>query len=753
MEHLFEGLTGFSPLTKKQFIEKAEKYISERNPSPAELEDFLILNSQANIDPDDPQPGWVGVSARVLKEKIYREVKESRGFGYGHMYETQKYLYEHGMYSDEILNAYSADELALAGSWIDPSKDDLFNYIGLHMLRERYLAKLGDIQNFQVYELPQERWMTIALYLMMNEPKDRRMDYVKEAYWAQSNLYMTVATPTMAASGKLHGQLSSCFVDVIDDSLDGIYLNNFDAARLSKNGGGLGMYAGKIRALGSDIKGFKGISTGVMPWLRQLNNTAVSVDQLGQRQGSIAVYLDNWHLDFPRFINGKLNNGDERDKIHDLSIGACIPDLFMLRVATKGEWTLFDPHEIKQVMGYGIEDFYDKERLQPGEKPDRDKHAFSFRYVECEQAAREGRLTHFKVVPALSYYVEMIRVQKESGYPYLFFRDQVNRMNTNPHAGMIYCANLCTEVTQNISPTVITEEVMVVEDGERYTYMKRRHGDFVVCNLSSINLARAVTDNALKRLIPIQMRMLDNVIELNQGRVEVQQAESSNLKYRAVGLGTSGWHHLLALKHIHWESEEAVELADKLYEDIAYLVIKASVELAKEKGPYPAFPGSDWANGAYFKKRGYTSDRWLNLQADVAYHGVRNGYMMAVAPNASTAKIAATTDGIDPIFRRVYAEEKKRSKIAVTVPDLNISTLRYYKSGYHMDHTYSIRQNAARQHHIDQAISFNLYVPNDATASEILKLQFEAWKRGMKTIYYTRSTSTQIEEECEFCAN
>ncbi len=292
--------------------------------------------------------------------------------------------------------------------------------------------------------------MVIAMTLMANEPPKRRLELVKEAYWALSNLYMTVATPTLANAGKSYGQLSSCFVDTVDDSLQGIYDSNTDIANLSKSGGGIGVYLGKIRSRGSDIKGFKGVSSGVIPWMKQLNNTAVSVDQLGQRKGAISVYLDVWHKDIFAFLDARLNNGDERLRTHDLFTGVCIPDLFMEQVEQRGDWYLFDPHEVRKVMGFSLEDFYDEE-----------KGCGSFRekYWQC---VNEPRLSK-ENVPAIEVMKSIMRSQLESGTPFMFYRDEVNRQNPNRHLGMIYCSNLCTEIAQNQSPTVMKRQY--VKDG------------------------------------------------------------------------------------------------------------------------------------------------------------------------------------------------------------------------------------------------------------------------------------------------
>src|SRR5690625_792159 len=217
------------------------------------------------------------------------------------------------------------------------------------------------------------------------------------------------------------------------------------------------------------------------------------------------------------------------------------------------------------------------------------------------------------------------------------------------------------------------------------------------------------------------------------------------------GMGTFGWHHLLALKGIGWETDEALELTDELYEHIAYLTIQSSMELSKEKGHYPTFSGSKWETGAYFEDREYTDEKWQKLQAEVAEHGIRNGYLMAVAPNSSTAMIAVSSASIDPIFQVFYYEEQKDLKILVSAPNLYHNTYDVYRrSVYIVDHRWSEKQNAARQKHIDQSISFNMYVPNTIRASVLLDLHLQAWKEGLKTTYYVRSTSNDIEE-CEWC--
>lgn len=727
--------------------------IKSQNLAEMESNQQALLYALNRIAMDEPN--WTFVAARLYLNELYTNAAENRGYQrslkYGDFHQLIQTLTEKGIYSTDLVGSYTREEILHLANEINAERDHLFNYIGLFLLADRYLAKDHDRN---IYELPQERFMVIAMTMMQNEHPSKRLNLVKEAYWAMSNLYMTVATPTLSNAGKSFGQLSSCFIDTVDDSLDAIYLNNWDIARLSKDGGGIGIYFGKVRALGSDIKKFKGNSSGVVPWIRLINDTAVSVDQLGQRQGAVAVYLDVFHKDIMNgFLDLKTNNGDERRKAHDIFTGVTIPDLFMKKIQevdesgrSTGQWYTFCPHQVKQIMGWkdrlgnplGLEDFYDEA----------DKKYFTEKYEEAVQ----NPLLPRKSYRAMDIMARIMLAQLETGTPYMFYRDEVNRQNPNKHllgAGRtaIYCSNLCTEITQNMSATTIVNEY---QDEDGNIVIVRKPGDFVVCNLSSINLAKAVPANVLERLIRIQVRMLDNVIDLNT--ISVGQAEVTNKKFRAIGLGTFGWHHLLALKKIHWESEDAVNYADELYEEIAFYTIQASMELAQEKGSYCRFQGSEWDTGQYFKRKNYHSNRWKLLQEGIREHGIRNGWLMAIAPNSSTAKIGGSTDGIDPLYSVEYAEEKKNFKFKVTAPDLNHVTYEYYRRARHeLDQVWSIKQNAARQRHIDQAISFNLYVRHNIKAKDLLNLHLEAWKQGLKTTYYVRSTSQTEIEECEAC--
>ncbi|EAF1746887.1 ribonucleoside-diphosphate reductase subunit alpha [Listeria monocytogenes] len=711
------------------FVEKKEDYAAD------ELVDYLIREAEARTDIHIPE--WEHFAARLYLNKLYKKASKNRFYNdddkYGSYVGLQESLGERGIYSGNILKNYSKEDLIAAGKLIDPEKDKLFTYNGLYLLATRYLATDSERN---VYELPQERWLTIALYLMQNESKEKRMKLVEEAYWALSNLYMTVATPTLANAGKVGGQLSSCFIDTVDDSLQGIYDSNTDVARVSKHGGGVGAYLGYVRSTGAAIRGVKGASGGVIPWIKQLNNTAVSVDQLGQRKGAIAVYLDVFHKDIESFLDLRLNNGDQRLRAHDVFTAVCIPDIFMEAVERRGEWYLFDPHEVKAKKGWYLQDFYDESK---GEGTFREKY---------EELVADETISK-KIVKAIDIMKRIMMSQLETGNPFMFYRDEVNRMNPNKHEGMVYSSNLCTEIMQNMSPTKMIQEII---SGDQIVITKQA-GDFVVCNLSSVNLGRAVVaeEGTLERLIEVEVRMLDNVIDLNE--LPVPQATITNQKYRSIGLGTFGWHHLLALKNIAWDSEEAEKYADELYEQINYLAIRASNKLAQEKGAYKVFKGSDWNTGEYFARRNYNSPEWQELAKEVAEKGLRNAYLVAVAPNMSTAQIAGSTASIDPIYSAFYYEEKKDYRRPVIAPDLNLSTYPYYEKGaYKVDQFASVRQNGRRQRHVDQSLSFNFYVPSGIKASKLLELHMTAWNEGLKTTYYVRSNDIDVEE-CEWCSS
>ena len=735
-----EGLDGCDPME----LEMDSKIQFKNGMSTKEIQQVLIRSAiEKVIVNDESENGgglnrmnskWQYVAARLFLFDLYKEAKISRNyktFGYGDFNELVEMLVERGIYTENFITKYSKAQRKELADYIDPDRDFLFNYEGVKLLADRYLVQGMD---GEVLELPQERFMAIAMHLASVE--EDKVHYAKAFYDLLSKLKMTVATPTLANAGTTFNQLSSCFISTVSDNLWSIYDVNSKFSKVSKHGGALGIYLGKVRSLGSDIRGFSNASGGVIPWVRLYNDTAVAVDQLGRRKGGASITLDIWHKDLYEFIDLRTNNGDDRRKAHDIFPAISIPDIFMERLINRQDFSLFDPHEVEKLMGFSLEDYYDKD----------EKHKeFSERYKLCENDNRLAKIT----VPALDIMKKIMKSAVETGTPFIFFRDTVNRANPNSHAGMIYGSNLCHEIAQNMSETKFVSEEIVTEDGKSKIVTTVESGDMVTCNLNSINLGNVSFDE-LKENVPLQIRMLDNVITLNM--FPVADAEVTSLKYRAVGLGVSGYHHYLAKNAIAWENEKHIEEADGLFEEIAYNAIKASMELAKEKGAYAEFEGSKWQTGEYFDERGYVSERWQELKKDVMKYGLRNGYLMAVAPTGSTSNIAGTTAGIDPIFKKFFVEEKKGSFTPKTAPELNDETFWYYKEAHYINQLWSIKACAARQRHIDQAQSFNLYITPDVKAKDILDLYVEAYKSGIKTIYYVRNRSLEMDE-CTSCSS
>lgn len=613
-----------------------------------------------------------------------------------------------------------------------PGRNHLFNYSGLDLLAKRYLIRT---HSHQPIESVQEMYLGISLHLAMPETTNR-LFWVRRFYDMLSQLEVTMATPTLSNARKPYHQLSSCFIDTVPDSLEGIYRSIDNFAMVSKYGGGMGLYFGKVRAAGGDIRGFKGVAGGVIRWMKLVNDTAVAVDQLGMRQGAVAVYLDVWHKDLPEFLQIRTNNGDDRMKAHDIFPAVCYPDLFwrMAKEDLNQPWYLFCPHEIMTIKGYCLEDYY-------GE-------AWEQKYQECIQDTRLSR----RIISLKDIIRLVLRSAVETGTPFTFNRDLVNRTNPNAHKGLIYCSNLCTEIAQNMSPIETISTEVRTGEGDTVVVKTVRPGDFVVCNLASLSLGHLPLEDKeqLDEKIATVVRALDNVIDLNL--YPVPFAQITNQRYRSIGLGVSGYHHALAVRGIRWESEAHLQFVDELFERINYAAIKASNALAKEKGSYAYFEGSDWQTGAYFEKRGYSAPHWKELAARVAAAGMRNAYLLAVAPTSSTSIIAGTTAGIDPVMKRFFLEEKKGAMLPRVAPALSDRTWWLYKEAHLLNQTWSVRAAGIRQRHLDQSQSLNLYITNEYTMRQVLNLYLQAWECGVKTIYYVRSKSLEVEE-CESCAS
>lgn len=710
-----------------------DKFLTFQKPELSIEENLQLLIKAAVELTTQEAPKWEMIAARLLLFTFERELRKAEeSCQITTLYEKIVYLTGRGLYGQYILENYTKEEIDEFETFLAPERNDLFTYSGLELLLNRYVIHTGQ---GVALESPQEMFLGIAMHLAMKEQKDRAL-WVKRFYDMLSKLQVTMATPTLSNARKPYHQLSSCFIDIVPDSLNGIYRSIDNFAKVSKFGGGMGMYFGKVRASGSAIRGFEGAAGGVIRWIRLANDTAVAVDQLGVRQGAVAVYLDVWHRDLPEFLNLRTNNGDDRMKAHDVFPAVCYPDYFweQARDNIEGDWYLMCPHEILTVKGYALEDCYEE--------------AWKEKYLDCVQDDQIKK----RVVPIKDIIRLIIKSAVETGTPFTFNRDHVNRMNPNGHKGMIYCSNLCTEIAQNMSGIEEVEERVETVNGETVVVTVTKPGEFVVCNLASLSLGHLNVEDGeeIADITKCAVRALDNVIDLNF--FPVPYAKINNEKYRPIGLGVSGYHHMLAKQGISWESEQHLQFVGDVFSKIHYAAIEASSEIAKEKGSYTYFEGSDWQTGKYFDKRHLKTEKWNQLREKVKQQGLRNAYLLAIAPTSSTSIIAGTSAGLDPIMNRYFLEEKKNGLMPRVAPELSMETFWYYKNAHYIDQKWSVRACGVRQRHIDQAQSMNLYITNEYTFRKVLDLYILAWEEGVKTIYYIRSKSLEVEE-CEVCSS
>ena len=699
---------------------------------------------------------WNKFARYVLLNELYKRASKNRSYDakdkYGDYLGFLLMMTEKGLYDKILFEKYTQEELKQAGDYIKPERDLLFDYAGVNQLKDRYLVTDKDKS---ILELPQERFMTMALHLSSVEKEKDRLKHAFDLYDKYSKLQISSATPTFMNSGTPQGALSSCHVITFEDSLTSIFDSISTVAEFSKQGAGLGTYLGKIRSNGSDIRDNVGASSGVIPWIKILDKTLESVNQLGQRAGAGSVYLDIWHADLEMFLDLQSPVGDQNMRAYNVFPGLTVPDEFMRQVEKRGDWYLFDPHQIKKVMGFSLEDYYDKKKLKNKEIPNKEDHAWTYRYYQCVD---NGELTK-KRIPAIDIMKKILKQQLEKGKMFMFYRDTVNRDNPNSHAGIIYSSNLCTEIAMNMTATEMTTQTISTEAGD--IVVEYNAGDMVTCNLSALvlNNINVDDDKELEDVIKTQVRALDNVISLQ--RLTVPDAIITNNKYRAIGSGTQGIAALLASKHIMWDSEKAINYIDKLEEKIMLYTIKASSELGKEKGSYPVFEGSQWNTGEWIDRRldKTTLDEWEEVKKLAKGH-MRNAYVRSPMPTGGTSILMGSTPGVDPIFDIIYQDGKANALLPIVVPNLTPRTWFYYKPTMKMEyegekqlaHMWSILQNEKRQQWVDQSTSFNLYIPTGLQVKHLLRMHMEVWERGIKTTYYVRSWDSKQEEACLACS-
>ncbi|MDD2973916.1 ribonucleoside-diphosphate reductase subunit alpha [Aliarcobacter cryaerophilus] len=759
-----EATAGLDGVSQSELeLDSHIKFIDGMNSS--DIQDALIKTAVEKIDID--VPNWTFVAARLFLYDLYHRVGIAtygvKGEAYRHLKEYINFGIEAGRIIPNLANGYDLDDL---NSYIDPSRDFLFNYLGIKTLYDRYLIKNS---KGEPIELPQQMFMAIAMFLAQNEEK--KQEKAKEFYDVISKFEVMLATPTLSNARTNRHQLSSCYIGSSPDNIEGIFDGYKEMALLSKYGGGIGWDWNQIRSLGGSIDGHKSAAGGTVPFLKITNDIAIAVDQLGTRKGAIAVYLEPWHMDIMDFIDLKKNSGEERRRAHDLFPALWISDLFMERVLEDSHWTLFDPVEVKDLSEYFGEEFTAK-------------------YIAYEN---NDNITKNRI-KAKDLWKKILTSYFESGSPFLCFKDSANKANPNQHVGHIRSSNLCTEIFQNTNPnhykikiefedsTIKTfeEEDLVIVDGgitkkaNKVTALdsingkkifivekQKIDGDTAVCNLASINLSRINTSEDIKRVVPIAVNMLDNVIDLNF--YPLRKVKATNLKSRAIGLGVMGEAEMLANSKISWGSNEHFKKIDEIMEYISYNTILASSNLAIEKGSYPTFDGSNWSKGimphdhtpqavnAIVNKDLFdNSCDWDFLREKVKKDGMRNGYLMAIAPTSSISILVGTTQAIEPVYKRKWFEENLSGLIPVVAPKLSPDTWSFYTPAFEIDQLQVVKAAAIRQKWIDQGQSTNIFMSLDKASGKYLhEIYTLAWKLGLKSTYYLRSQSPEAKNDVE----
>ena len=728
-----------------------------------EIDKALIMSARSKIE---KEPNYAYVSARLLLHNLYKEV-----FGEGfttedfeekykkHFIGNIKKLVRQERLSKDLLS-YDLDQLADA---LVPERDDLFKYLGIQTLYDRYFIHLKGRR----MESPQSFYMRVAMGLCLNE--ENKEQKAIEIYNMMSEFRYSPSTPTLFNSGTKRSQLSSCYLSTVHDSIDGIFGTIHGQARLSKYAGGLGIDWSYIRATGSYIQGTNGNSSGLVPWLKIFNDTLVAVNQGGKRKGAGCAYLEVWHLDVEDFLELRKNTGDDRRRCHDMNTALWICDEFMLAVKEERDWYLLDPHECPD-----LHDLYGQE--------------FSKAYAQYCEMAENGELENFAKMPAKDLWKKCLKALFETGHPWITFKDPSNVRYSNKHAGVVHSSNLCTEILLHTKPTVYDEGELT------------EIGETAVCNLASINLAnhvkvRTIDWKKLQKTVEVAVRGLDNVIDLNFYPTE--EARNSNLKNRPVGLGVMGTHDVLHKLNINYDSQEAIDLCGKIQEFISLHAIKTSALLAKEKGSYPTFGGSEWDKGnfpidTYCDLRNQrvtkpcveedaslyeTLDEWDSVRQLVADYGMRNSNVMAIAPTATISYIQGCSQSIEPDYSALYVYSTLSGEFTMVnehfvalakkkgiwsqelidalksvdgdvtaLVDLSDDLKEEFKNAFDVSYETLIKAAAARQRWIDMGQSLNLY--NKYESLKYLNdMYMLAWEECLKTTYYLRSkAATRLEK-------
>ena len=687
------------------------------------------------------EPDWRLAASRFLLMELYKQAGKHRGYSsFGYSGDYVGFLREacdRGLYDCSIFDQYTQEELQKASGFLNPSYDLGFDFAGMSMMAHRYLV----MDKGSVYELPQEAFLTVALWLGAIEKGPNRLEKVNDIYKAIANREISLATPMLINLRRKQGNLSSCFITAVDDSLESILYNVRCVGMISKNGGGAGVNLTRIRASGSEIAKSPGASGGVIPWIKIINDTAVAVNQQGKRAGAVTVALDIWHADIEHFLELQTENGDQRAKAYDIFPQVVIPDKFMERVTEDGDWHLFDPYEIRQKYGVEFAEYW-------GEKFD------SF----YEQLEQDNTLQSKRCIKAKSLMKQIMKTTVETGMPYMFFKDTANRTNPNQHDGFIGSGNLCQESFSNFRPMKVEKQGLKEDEGR--IYQEASGGLAHTCNLISLNLSQVRNDDDLQKACELAVRMLDNTIDLTT--TPIGESKLHNSRYRTIGVGAMGLADYLAYRELKYT--EAGAEVDELFEKVAYYCVETSKELAKERGRYPVFEGSEWDKGNFFgkdkewfKKHSKMSGKWLKLIDEVKEHGIRNSQIISIAPNTSSSLVQGCTASILPTYSKFHIDKNAKGSMPVCPPFLK-DKFWFYQEYKHLEQREVVEVVSRIQKWVDQGISFEMVfnLNSGLTAKDMFGAILEAWQKKCKTIYYIRTIqkdSASIDKrECVSCA-
>lgn len=745
--------------------------------STSEIDHALIRSARSLIE---SEPSYRFVASGLLRATIYKEVfgenadSDAFEFQYRRTFIMNiKKLIKHKIASKEL----SKFDLKSLSTHLKIERDNKFAYLGLQTLYDRYLMHIDDHK----METPQGFWMRVAMGLAIKEAPEEREKYAIRFYNLLSNFDFMSSTPTLFNSGGSFNQLSSCYLNTFEDSINGIFDGVHQEALKNKYAGGLGMDLTNFRATNSYITGTNGTTQGAVYFWKLYGDMLAAVNQGGKRRGAGCAYLETWHADIDDFLALRKNTGDDRKRAHDMNTANWIPDLFMKRVADDGDWYLFSPNEVPE-----LHELYGNE--------------FNKKYEEYVKKGLNGELKNFRKVSAKELWKKMLRSLFETGHPWMTFKDPSNIRYSNQHEGVVHSSNLCTEILLHTKPTRYKNEA---------NRSIKEYGETAVCNLGSINLRNHVKQHVddktgrvvhsvdyskLKKTIIVATRMLDNVIDINFYPTE--EAKRSNLRHRPIGMGSMGWHDMFYKLGVEFDSDEAVKLSDELYECISYHSILQSSKLAKERGRYDSYQGSLWSQnifpidtyGKLMKSRsasGYTTKEtysdngkdWSYVRDHVKRYGMRNSNTMAIAPTATISSIVGCSPSIEPRYSVLYVystlsgeftmvneyfvDEMKKLNLwnhnmldlvkqhdgdLEKIPEVPEHIRNHFKTAFQQDQFKMIQSAAARQKWIDMGQSLNLY--NSETSLKYMNdLYTQAWTYGLKTTYYLRNkAASKIEK-------